>query len=68
MAAKDLIKNMNWYQVKNYATDAAKPWQSQIEQNPFPYVDPEYEPDVDGDTNKLAKLNEPLITLSCNPN
>lgn len=45
-----------------------KTLKSQIEQNPFPYVDPEYEPDVDGDTNKPAKLNEPLIALSCNPN
>lgn len=45
-----------------------KTLKSQIEQNPFQYVDPEYEPDVDGDTNKPAKLNEPLIALSCNPN
>ena len=33
----------------------------------MPYVDQEYDPDVDGNNNKVEKPNEPLTTLSCSP-
>lgn len=31
----------------------------------MPYVDQEYDTDVDGNNNKVENLNEPLTALSC---
>ena len=42
---------------KKFCHICSKTLESQTEKNPLPYVDPEYEPDVDGDNNKVAKLN-----------